>query len=334
VGHSSGPSETPAEPAGRAATPPRAAPVRPGSVILLSFDGTRLPAYVRRILRRGDAAGVFLQPGNVASPAQLRSLAAAVRGAGGGDALVAVDQEGGDVRAVPWAGPVAAPPAVGDAAAIRSAYGAAARTLRAAGVTVDFAPVADAPRGPGSFIAARAFAGGAADVAAAVSGLRAGGVAATPQHFPGLGAATVNTDDGPADVSGPAAEDLDPFRAAIRAGAPLVMVSSATYPALDPDHIAAQSPAVLGDLLRRRLGFRGVVVTDSLEAGAVTATGSLEHAAVASVRAGCDLLLTTGPGSWIRVRRALGAAVARSPAFAARLGDAARRVASLRAAVG
>jgi beta-N-acetylhexosaminidase len=303
-------------------------------VILLSFAGPRLPAYVRGILHRGDAAGAFLQQENITSPAQLRALTGAIRAAGGDDTLVAVDQEGGDVRAVPWAGPEAAPPAAGDPAAIRTAHQAAARTLRAGGVNVDFAPVADAPREIGSFIAARAFAGGAPDVAAAVSGLRAGGVAATPKHFPGLGAATVNTDDGPASVAGPDAEDLDPFRAAIRAGAPLVMVSSATYPALDPDHIAAQSPAVVGDLLRRRLGFRGVVVTDSLEAGAVTATGSLEHAAVASLRAGCDLLLTTGPGSWIRVRRALGSAVARSSVFAARLRDAARRVAALRAAVG
>jgi beta-N-acetylhexosaminidase len=320
-----------AAPAARA---PGAGRVQPGAVIMLSFDGPRLPAYARRILRRGDAAGVFLRPANVVSPVQLRALTAQIRAAGGADTPVAVDQEGGTVRAVPWAGPAAAPGAAGDPAAVRAAYLAAARALRASGVDVDFAPVADVPHAPGAFIGARAFSGGPPAVAAAVSGLRAGGVAATAKHFPGLGAAPQSTDDAPADLPRPTPADLAPFRAAIVAGAPLVMVSSARYPALDRDRIAAQSPAVVRTLLRARLHFGGAVVTDSLESAAVRHTGSLEHAALAALRAGCDVLLTTGPGSWIRVRRALGAAAARSPALAARLRDAARRVAALRASLG
>src|SRR5205085_1761953 len=84
------------------------------------------------------------------------------------------------------------------------------------------------------------------------------------------------------------------------------MLSHATYPALDPHHIASQSPAIAHDLLRGELGFRGVAMTDSLEAAAVRAvTPSPGRAAVASVEAGVDLVLTTGRGSYIPVFRAL-----------------------------
>jgi beta-N-acetylhexosaminidase len=111
---------------------------------------------------------------------------------------------------------------------------------------------------------------------------------------------------------------------------PLVMSSHALYPALDRDRIASQSPAVLGGLLRARLHFRGVVMTDSMEAAAVRATGSLEQAAVRSVQAGADIVLTTGQGSWLRVYRALLAQAHRSPAFRARIRQSAARVLRLR----
>jgi beta-N-acetylhexosaminidase len=173
----------------------------------------------------------------------------------------------------------------------------------------------------------------ARDVAAAVRGWRAGGVAPTLKHFPGLGGATVNTDDGPATVGRSRGEldaDLAPFRAGIAAGAPLVMVSSAVYTALDPDHIAAQSPAVIGGVLRRQLGFKGVAVTDSLEAAAVRAVGDVEAASVASVAAGMDLILTTGRGSYIHVHRALLARARADRAFRSRVRESAARVLALR----
>ena len=83
------------------------------------------------------------------------------------------------------------------------------------------------------------------------------------------------------------------------------MAGHATYPALDGLHIASQSPAVIDGLLRKDLGFDGVVMTDSLEAAAVLAVGDVEQSAVASARAGVDVMLTTGRGSYIRVYRAL-----------------------------
>ena len=113
---------------------------------------------------------------------------------------------------------------------------------------------------------------------AAIQAYSRRGVASTAKHFPGLGSATANTDDAPATVARGRSQllrrDLSPFRAAIAAGVPLVMASHALFPGLDRERIASQSPAILTDLLRRDLRFRGVTVTDSLEADAVHARSS------------------------------------------------------------
>jgi beta-N-acetylhexosaminidase len=305
-----------------------------GRLVVLRFQGTAPPRYVRRILRRGWAAGAILFRDNVASPAQLRRLTGHLRRAAHLPPLICVDQEGGEIRILPWAPPKA--PAGGQAPG-RDAR-AAGRALRAAGVNVSLAPVADVPAGSGSVMTGRAFSGypdaAARAVAAAVRGWRAAGVAPTAKHFPGLGAATVNTDFGPASVPGhPTEADLAPFRAAIRAGVPLVMSSHATYPRLDPSRIASQSRRVLEGLLRRRLGFQGVIVTDSIEAAAVRAVASPETAAVRSIAAGNDVVLTTGRGSWIRTFRALLAQARRSPAFRTRVRTSAARVLALERAL-
>jgi beta-N-acetylhexosaminidase len=301
-----------------------------GQLVVLRFEGTRAPSYVRAILRRGWAAGAILFHDNAVSAPQVRAIARSLRAAAGETPVLAVDQEGGAVRALPWAPPVAAAAGQRPGPDAR----AAARALRAAGLNVALAPVADVPRVPGAALAGRAFGAQprrvAAAVAAAVRGWRAGGVAPTAKHFPGLGRATVNTDDAPATLTGPTAADLTPFRAAVRAGVPLVMSDHATYPALDPDHIASQSPTILRGLLRRRLGFRGVVITDSMEAAAVRATGTLEEAATRAIDAGDDMVLTTGRSSWIRVYRALLARAERDRGFRARVRASAARVLALR----
>jgi beta-N-acetylhexosaminidase len=154
-------------------------------------------------------------------------------------------------------------------------------------------------------------------------------VATTAKHFPGLGGATVNTDDGPATIARTRAEldaDLEPFRAAIDAGTEFVMAGHAVYPALDPDRIASQSQAVIDGLLRDELGYDGVVMTDSLEAAAVRAVADVEEAALASARAGVDVILTTGRGSYIRVFRALLAEAREDPEFRRRVRVSAARV--------
>ena len=310
-----------------------------GQLVVLRFAGTTPPGYVLAALRRRRAAGAILFRDNVTGPEQLRALTLRLRRAGGRP-VVAVDQEGGEIRILPWAPPAAAAPQQARVGSVRSDARAAASALRAAGITVSLAPVGDVPSVSGAALAGRAFSRDP-DVAseamtAAVSGWRAGGVAATAKHFPGLGGATVNTDFGPATVTRSRAQleatDLPPFEAAIRAGVPLVMVGHARYPALDPDRIASQSSAIVGDLLRKRLGFRGVVVTDSMEAKASIATGAITTVSERAVRAGADLVLLTGRGSYAPVYAHLLELARSSPPFRARVRESAARVLALKQA--
>jgi beta-N-acetylhexosaminidase len=303
-----------------------------GRLVILRFAGTRPPGYVLRAFREGRAAGAILFRDNAVSPAQVRTLTATLRKAGGAP-IVCLDQEGGDVRVLPWAGPQRSAPEQQAAGSVHADALDAGKALHDVGVTTTLAPVADVPSVDGAALAGRAFARDpktAADaVSDAIQGWHAGGVTTTAKHFPGLGGATVNTDDGPSTITRTPEElqdDLAPFRAAIAAGTEFVMASHATYPALDGLHIASQSPAIIDGLLRRDLGFDGVVMTDSLEAAAVQATGDIDAAAVASIEAGVDVILTTGRGSYTRVYGALLARAKSDARFRARVRTSAARV--------
>ncbi len=307
-----------------------------GQVTISSFPGTVRPEYIRRRLRARETAGVILFGSNGGDRATWRRLTRQVQEAGHGRALIMVDQEGGDIRTVDHVGPPSGQPFQGPPAAVRRLARAAGRGLRAAGINVNLAPVADVPR-PGSVMSSRAFAGNergiAARTRASVRGLRDARVAATAKHFPGLGGATVNTDDGPATVRTPIARDLVPFRAAVAEAVPLVMLSHAAYPELDPDRIASQSRAVVTGLLRERLGFEGVIVTDSLEADAVLARSGVAEAAERSIRAGADLILMTGSASWNEVFPRLLAEARADPRFRERIRAGAARVIALKRAL-
>ncbi|MDA0172783.1 hypothetical protein OJ998_27015 [Solirubrobacter taibaiensis] len=302
-----------------------------GQLIVLRFQGTTAPKYVRDALTSRWTSGVILFKDNITSPDQLKRLTRSLRRASpDATPIISTDQEGGDIRRIEWA-----PPAVGQARQVpgRDAK-AAAQALKAHGLNVTLAPVADVPTVSGSAMAGRAFstdpAKAAAATKAAVEGWRAGGVAATAKHFPGLGGATTNTDFGSASIAGaPTDADLAPFKAAIAAKVPLIMSSNARYPRLDPDRIAGQSSPILEGLLRDQLQYEGVVITDSIEAKSVRATGSVEQIAVRSVRAGNDIVLTTGQGSWLRAYRALLAEAKRSKAFRERVRTSAARVLEL-----
>ncbi|HYM57215.1 MAG TPA: glycoside hydrolase family 3 N-terminal domain-containing protein [Solirubrobacteraceae bacterium] len=312
-----------------------------GQLVIMPFNGTGPPAYVPRALRAGRAAGVILFRQNIASRAAIRALVRRLQRGARGSAIICTDQEGGAIRNLGWAAPTRSQAATSTPARASAAAAAAARDLRAAGVNVNLAPVADVASARGSVMRSRAFPGRAQSVAAltaaAVRGYRGTGVAPAVKHFPGLGAATRNTDFAavtlPRTPQQIVAHDLPPFRAAIAAKAPLIMASHAVYPALDGDAIASQSRYVLQRLLRERLGFRGVVVTDSLQARAVTVRSGPGRAAVRSVRAGADLVLTTGAGNHLRVVRALLAEARRSAAFRRRVAESVARVLALKHAL-
>jgi beta-N-acetylhexosaminidase len=281
---------------------------------------------------------VILFASNVASLAALRRLTGELQAATPGGALVATDQEGGALRSVGFVGPAAAQPEQAGSGRIEALAGRTARGLRAAGVNVNLAPVADVPDGPASAMSSRSYRGSPAEVArsvgAAVRGHRLGGVGATAKHFPGLGAARASTDQAAVTIrrARPALErrDLVPFRAAIARRVPLVMVSHALYPALDARRVASQSPTIMERLLRGRLRFRGVVMTDSIEAEAVLRRSSVAVAAERSIAAGADLILMTGSASWKLVFPWLVERAERSRAFRQRVQQAAARVLRLK----
>jgi beta-N-acetylhexosaminidase len=308
-----------------------------GRLVVLRFAGTSVPGYVRRVLSEGRAAGAILFRDNLTGPDQAKRLAGRLKQGAQGPPLVMVDQEGGEIRILPWAPPAASQPQQAAAGSVGADAEAAARALRASGINVSLAPVADVASVPGAALAGRAFStdfqAAAEATAESVRGWREGGVAPTVKHFPGIGGAVTNTDDGSATIERSAQqirdEDLVPFRAAIEAGVPLVMAGHALYPALDGERIASQSQPIIEGLLRDELGFGGVVITDSTEAAAVQAVTGVQEAAVRNIRAGVDIVLTTGRGSYIQVYRALLAEARRDPAFRARVKQSAERVVAL-----
>jgi beta-N-acetylhexosaminidase len=306
-----------------------------GQLIVSSFPDPAPPDYIRRRLRARETAGVILFGFNAGSEAEWRRLTRAVQRHAGGDALVMVDQEGGEIRTVSWAGPAAGAPEQGDATSVRRSARQAAGQLARAGVNVNLAPVADVPGGAAPVMGFRAFAGDAEGIAARtrafIAGMRSAGVATTAKHFPGLGRAQVNTDDASARVTGGGEADLIPFRAAIRERVPLIMLSHAFYPELDADRIASQSPEVVTGLLRDQLGYEELIVTDSIEAQAVLDRSGVGRAAERSLRAGADLILTTGSASWNQIHPWLLREARSSPDFRKRVRDSAARVLALKA---
>ncbi len=296
--------------ASRASATPTGAPTLRefvGQRFVVAMHGTSpSPALLTRV-RRGEIGGVILFGANVVSPVQLRHLTStlqqAAREARRPSLLIATDQEGGQVRRLPWAGPLPSTAELGQlgTSRIRAEATASGKALRVAGVNVDLAPVGDLP-GAGSFMALeqRTFASTPAAVSQATvafaRGLAAARVAAAVKHFPGIGRATRNTDRAAVEIAATRAEiirsDLLPFRSAIDAGIPIVMISNATYPALDPK--PAPWSTKIQSLLRRELRFGGVTITDALDGAAATRGRTLPSVAALAAQAGIDLLLLTG----------------------------------------
>ena len=328
-----------------------------GQRVIYSYPGLTPPPTLLRAIRRGEAAGVIFFAGNISSPAQLAAVARRLQRADAGrrnpvraPLLLMADQEGGIVRRLPG------PPdlsekqigqAADPAAQARLAGAGAAATLRQAGLNVNLAPVLDVYRAAGNFIDqyGRSYSRRPGQVARLgadfVRNQQGAGVAAAAKHFPGLGAASrdQDTDLRPVTLKVRAGVlrrvDERPYRTAIAAGVRLVMVSWAVYPALDPYRPAGLSPLVVRGELRQRLGFRGVTVTDALEAGALRRAGTIARRGRLAALAGMDLLLCAGHSVGEGQRAAGGLARAyRNGELSRASGEAAvARIASLRAAL-
>jgi beta-N-acetylhexosaminidase len=276
------------------------------SVLQPAFEGTTPPDWVRRRLA-GGLGGVVLFSRNIADPAQLAALTAALT-AENPDVVIAVDEESGDVTRLDVEHGSRRPGNlalgyVDDPLLTEAVAGDIGAQLAAAGITMNYAPTADVNNNPANpVIGVRSFGADPALVsrhtAAWVRGLQSTGVAACAKHFPGHGDTGTDSHHGlpliEADLSRLDEVELPPFHAAIDAGVRAVMTAHLLVPALDRDRPATMSEAVLVELLRHRLGFTGLVVTDAIEMASVAQRYGLAQAAVLALSAGADAICVGG----------------------------------------
>ena len=307
---------------------------RVGQLFMIGVDAGGATSSQRREIAHLALGNVFLRG---RSDAGVRRTATLTRSLDeratrrGVRPLVAVDQEGGLVQTLTGPGFSTIPTGTTQGRLTpdrlrRQARGWGAELDRA-GVNLDLAPVADVV--PSSIGDANAPIGRyqrelghtpvavGEDVTRLVRGLDAAGVASTLKHFPGLGRATDNTDSS-TGVTAPTTRkdaDLTPFRAGVRAGADVVMMSSARYPRIDPDQLACYSPVAMRTMLRRDLGFEGIVISDSFSTPALA--GRVPAArAVRFLSAGGTMVLDTDPDDLRPMSNAVLARTRADPAFA------------------
>jgi beta-N-acetylhexosaminidase len=276
-------------------------------LFLYGFRGTDLTAEIYRRLRNQDLGGIVLARTNDAGdPALLGQL--------GAEATVIARQEG---HVPPWVLTVqdggefnelaGLPPALAGADLASADEAAAqaletARTMRGLNITGLLDPVIDVGFESGSALGARVYSDDPGEVSAyaeaVVGAYREERLFGAVKHFPGLGSADQSTELGPAtvglDLEQLRQRDLRPFRAAIEAGAPAVLLSHALYPVSDFTRPGSLTREIATDLLRGELGFQGVAITDDLADPAITSSFSVPDAAVGALKAGADLVYISG----------------------------------------
>jgi len=283
-----------------------------GQRVIFSYPGPTPPSTLLDMISAGEVGGVIFFGENITNLAQISTVVAELKAANAespvdAPLLLMTDQEGGLIRRIRPGEPTLSEKQIGASAdptgAAHDAGIGAAQTLAGVGMNTNLAPVLDVFRQAGNFDDQfqRSYSSDAnvcaACGAAFITAQQGLGIAATAKHFPGLGAATrsQNTDLTTVTLMQSADEirnvDELPFGAAIAVRVDMVMTSWAVYPALDPDFPAGLSAAIVQGELRHRLGFRGVTITDALEAGAVAPFGDTGARSVLAAQAGMDVLL-------------------------------------------
>ena len=316
----------PAQPSLRAAFRRPGLRVKIGQMLIVGFHGTAAGpgTEIHDEITELAVGGVVLfdrtapvrgSVRNISSPGQLRSMTAQLQAAAaatppGTPLVIAVDEEGGSVARLgprngfPGTMTAASVGARNDPAFTAGQAAAIGRTLASVGINLDLAPVVDVninPANPAIGSIGRSFSGDPARVTAQarafVAGLRSRGVRATLKHFPGQGSATGDTHLGVVDVTRRWTDaELAPFAALVASGdADAVMVAHIFNARLDPLRPASLSQAVVTGLLRDRLGFTGVIVSDDLQMQAIQSAYAWEEAVALAVEAGIDLLMIADP---------------------------------------
>ncbi|KAJ5157722.1 secreted glycosyl hydrolase [Penicillium canariense] len=287
--------------------------VQVGHHVIFSYPGLNPPANLFDLIRQGKVGGIILFGENVADNlstiiSDFQNTYKQSSAYSGSPLLIMTDQEGGQVRRLPG-GPVQSAKQVGEMTnpgetATQSGKDAAS-ALQAYQVNTNLAPVLGVYREAGDFLDnyGRSYGNTSARVAtcapAFIRAQQAARIVATAKHFPGLGAAgkNENTDEEPVTINLTLDElrsvDEIPYTGAISAGVDMVMNSWAVYPALDSKYPSGLSKAWIQDELRGRLGFKGVTITDAIEAGGLRAFGDDSARGVLASQAGMDIILAS-----------------------------------------
>jgi len=276
-----------------------------GHLVMVDIEGKSLDAATAEFLRANQVRAVCLFRKNLGNEAEVRRLVADLREVMGPKALIGIDQEGGSVARATFLPQAPAAMALGTAndEALAEQVGAAvARGLRGLGINWNFAPVLDVNNNPANpVIAERSFGEDPQRVTRLAGAWMRGslreGVACCVKHFPGHGDTHVDSHHALPTVDKSLAElealELIPFRA-LADQAPAVMTAHIVYPQLDAEHPATLSRTVLTGILRERIGYRGVVITDALMMKAIHDRYGHARAAVLALQAGADLVLAQG----------------------------------------
>jgi beta-N-acetylhexosaminidase len=315
-------------------------------LMLVGFRGTDANTSFLSKLKSLELGGVALDRRNYVGRAELGALTDAVRNAAAGrdrqPPFIVAQQEGGDFSAFPDLPPGSAPGELGDPSDGAVAARLTAKFLKRLGLNGVLAPDLDVGAGGADPLGPRAFSDDPREVsaygAAVVSAFRKARMLTAPSHFPGIGAAAQSTDEGPTsvglDMAALGRRDVTPFRAAIKAGAPAVLVGHAAYA---PDSFvvpASLSHEIETNLLRGGLGFRGIAITDDLDAGAIVAGNTVSKAAVEAVQAGADMVWISGPKDWEPAYQALLAAARSRQISPVRLNSAVARIITVKRELG
>jgi len=277
---------------------------RIGQLLIIGFDGTEMSPRLRSLLTRLQPAGVILFARNIISGEQTHKLLKECRACVSTPLFTCVDMEGGKVdrfRNVTGPAPSASDVfATGNPRLYREHGKIIGESCRALGFNTDFAPVVDlAFKASRNVMSSRAVSADPSEATAYarefLAGLRSAGVLGAIKHFPGLGEANLDTHHELPSVDKLWKElwdaDIAPYRA-LRRESPLVLVGHAAYPGVTRDRVPASlSKKWITEILRKKIGYRGLVVSDDLEMGGVLKAAPLEQAAVEHVRAGGDLCL-------------------------------------------
>jgi len=288
---------------------PRTLRERVAQLFVISFVGPTLSYDTLALLDRHAFGGVILYANNCVNASQVHTLLNDLQTVARYPMLVSMDQEGGKVvrlrKGVPTFPAEAAYGKIASAQKVLQDAAATAQALRPLGLSMNLAPVVDVLSNPKSPIGKRSYGSNPQLVAklsvAAIQGYQQHGLAATAKHFLGLGHTSIDAHTALPTVRLTLQQfenvDLIPFRAAIAAGVSTIMVTHVALPGIDPVfRPASLSPVIINGVIRNRLGFKGVIMTDSLMMGALP-KGQEPEAAVRAFQAGADVLLMAANGA-------------------------------------